>query len=540
MTSNKIINSRFCKKNFAYFKRIAAECQRELNNGKKNIEEALPRLQELIESHLGTAEYLYIMDENRRAVVHSNPFGAGLTYKDEVALKASSAKEPLVQVVNRKSKELLLDFSYPLFFQNKQYTLRLGVPIIRSNMGRRLFAPIVAVTAGFGLFLYLVTGRNTLIAGVAVAFFMLVLFWSFWAYRNIVHSLQPALENLRRTNMGDYRTIAAPVYFDEIGQLTFEVNKTIIGVKHLVANNIAGMKQVAEATSEQLEATKQLSNASAEIASAAENVAAGSEKQMVKNQSSAANANEISQAIEETFADIAQTVELAKQSLCAATEGIAAVEKSMGQMDQIVSAIDVSSNAVADLQNKSRQVEHIINVITGIAKQTNLLALNAAIEAARVGEHGKSFVVVAQEVGKLSDSSNRSAGEIMQVLSEIQEKINEVGGCTATIRLLGHDTSEVISGTGAAIKQSMGVVSKVSQQVEKSAIIIAQANLKAKELAKEQKALLAIAEEMAASFQKVAAGAEEQASMSDEVATEASALNATANKLIHYMRHFKF
>jgi methyl-accepting chemotaxis protein len=537
---NKMADSRFCKKNIAYFKKIVERCEKELNNPADKIEQLLPKLQELIDNYLGTAEYLYIMDENRQAVVHSNPFGKGLSYKDEIASKANSAKELLVQVVNRKSKELLLDFSNPLFFQGKRYTLRMGIPIIRSNMGRRLFVPIVVFSAAFGWSIYFVAEKNNLIAGTTIVFLMLVVLWSIWAYKNIINSLQPALINLRRTNRGDYRTISEPIYFDEIGQLTFEINKTIIGVKHLVAQNISGMKQVAEATSNQLEATKQLSVASSEIASVAESVAIGSEKQMDKNKSSAANAGEISRAIEEASEDIVQTVGLAAQSHHAAAAGIAAVEKSINQTEEIVSAINVSNKAVEDLQNKSKQVEHIIKVITGIAQQTNLLALNAAIEAARAGEHGKSFVVVAQEVGKLADDSKRSAKEILQVLSEIKEKINEVSGTTTKISSLARDTSEIITGTGAAIKQSMEVVSKVSQQVEKSAAVVAQANIKAKELAMEQNALLAMAEEMAVSFQRVAAGAEQQSSMSDEVANKASVLNATANKLIHYMRHFKF
>ena len=531
------------KKNMAHAKRVAEECQQILfsTNGPKKIEEVRSQLKQIIDKNLGSAEYLYLMDEKKCAVIHSNPFGEGLTHKDEIAEKAVRSERPLAQTSTRKSKELVLDISVPITHQGHHYySIRLGLPIIRSKMRVRLFLPLIMLTFIFGLIINLFSIGKTGQIGITVVYLALVTLWSQWTYNNIIRSFEPALINLRLTNRGDYTQLLEPIYLDEIGQLIFEVNKTIIGVKHLVSNNIDGMKKVAQATNEQLEATKQLSLSSSEISSTVESVATSSIEQTKRSKSSANQANLISEGINLTQKNIGQTVDLSQQSMISAKLGIASLEKSMEQMDQIVTAMDSSSKAVEELEEKSKQVVDVINVITGIARQTNLLALNAAIEAARAGEHGKGFEVVAAEVRKLSIESNNSAGQIMNVLTEILKKINEVGKFTTDASQLAHSTSAAVSATGTSIKNSMEIINEAYIQMGQSAKEVEQASIRAEGVAKDQAVVLNLSEEIAANFQSVAASSEELTSMSEDVAIKASVSNETANKLIFYMRHFKF
>ncbi|MHB8125394.1 MAG: methyl-accepting chemotaxis protein [Desulfitobacteriaceae bacterium] len=522
-------------------KRIAQECQQVLfGQGPKKIEEVRPQLKQILEKNLGNSDYLYIMDENKCAVVHTNPFVEGLSYKDEVAEKAVRSELPLAQIVTRKTKEVILDISVPLIYQGHHYySLRLGLPIIQSSLRVRLFLPLIVLIVIFGLIINLFNMGKTGQIGLTIVCLALVVIWSQWAYKNIFRTLQPALSNLRLTNRGDYSQILEPVYFDELGQLVFEVNKTIIGTKYLIFNNIDGIKKVAQKTNEQLESTKQLSISSSEIASTVEAVATSSMEQKERTQSSANQAKLISEGINLTLNNIGQTVDLSQQSIISAKEGIASLEHAMAQMDQIVIAMDASSTAVKELEEKSKQVVDVINVITGIAQQTNLLALNAAIEAARAGEHGKGFEVVAAEVRKLSNESNNSAGQIMTVLTEILQKTSEVGKFTTNASQLAHSTSTVVSATGNAIKNSMEVVNQAYIQMGQSAKEVEQASIRAESVAKDQAAVLDISEKIAANFQSVAASSEELASMSEEVATMASVSNETANSIIYYMRHFK-
>jgi methyl-accepting chemotaxis protein len=530
----------FAKKKMAMAKRIATRCLQVLNETNGNIEQAEARLREIIDNHLKDAELIYIVDDNLVAIIHSNPFAEGRKRKDPVSVQGAKAKEPFCTVTTRESKEVLLDIAIPLKLSNhKQYTLRVGVPVIQSRLQLRLFLPIGLTALAYVAVNVWLTGYSPSVLWTTAAFLAILLIWSRWCYQDIIKSLRPAIDNLRRTNRGDFTKLEEPCYLDEIGQLVFEVNKTILGVKQVITNNIIGMKTVTEATNHQLDATNQLSQAAEEIAETVENITFSAGQQTEISQASAENAIAISRRIDETMKNLTETVALSKQSDLAVEKGIASMEAAIKQMEAIVATMNSSEKAVSELRKRSDQVVHIINVITGIAEQTNLLALNAAIEAARAGEHGKGFEVVAEEVRKLSDESSRSATEIMKVLTEIQNGIEEVGKFTANISEMASNTGQVITETSAEINTTMDMLNKAYRQIAHSAQDVQVANETAKKVAQDQNALLEASQEITTSIEKVAASAQEQSSMAQEVTSKAAMLNETADNLLRYMGQLK-
>lgn len=520
-------------------KEIATQCLQVLNENNGSVAKAESRLRSLIESYLDEAELIYLVDDQLMAVIHSNPFAEGRKRKDPVSIKGATAQEAFCTVTVRESKERLLDIAVPLkLANNKQYTLRVAVPLIQTKLKYHLCIPIVLGAAYF-LFSTWLAGPAPGLFWAGTAFLITMLVWSHWYYKALQKSLRPAIENLRRANRGDFTTIEQPYRTDEIGQLVFEVNKTIQGVKQVITNNIKGMRTVTEATNHQLEATNQLSQASEEIAESVEHITFRASEQTDISRSSTDNAMAISQRIDNTLQNLHETVALSKQSDLAVQKGLASMEAAIEQMQTIVATMNSSEKAVNELKQKSNQVVHIINVITGIAEQTNLLALNAAIEAARAGEHGKGFEVVAEEVRKLSDESNRSAGEIMNMLAEIQNGIEEVGKFTANISQMAGNTGQVITDTSREISTSMEIINKAYQQIAQCAVDVEQANETAKQVAQEQNALLEASQEITTSIEKVAAAAEEQSSMAQEVTSKAAILNETADNLLRYMGQLK-
>lgn len=158
------------------------------------------------------------------------------------------------------------------------------------------------------------------------------------------------------------------------------------------------------------------------ISASVEELAAGAEEQATQTSEVAAATEEMARTIAETTHSIAITAASATQASDAAREGTGAVQNTKNSMAKIVSVTQTTGNKIELLSSKVEEVGHITQVINEIADQTNLLALNAAIEAARAGEHGRGFAVVADEVRKLAERTGKATKDIASVLKAIQDE----------------------------------------------------------------------------------------------------------------------
>ncbi|MGE5591057.1 MAG: methyl-accepting chemotaxis protein [Bacillota bacterium] len=190
-----------------------------------------------------------------------------------------------------------------------------------------------------------------------------------------------------------------------------------------------------------------------------------------------------------------------------ASAGLAVVAKTVEAMDHIRQAVDDASRRLQGLGAASGQIGRITAVITDIADQTNLLALNAAIEAARAGEHGRGFAVVADEVRKLAERSAASAREIAGLVSGIQS------GTASLTEAMERSRSEVEAGASLSEEAAAAlrtVVEKVEQTVigtEDAAMLVAANAAAAEESQKAVAAVAAVVGDNAAATQDMSAGA---------------------------------
>ena len=264
--------------------------------------------------------------------------------------------------------------------------------------------------------------RNILIA-VALLFGMLLVTSLYFVIRGGLTPLSRVVEGLKAVEQGDM-SIRLPEgpsgSRNEIDALSQTVNGTVAGVAGLIR---AITESVAEVNA----------SAGTQQASAA-SVAEASEQQ---SEAAAAMAS----AVEQMSVSISQVAENARQAAAAAEaashasdSGRTLVGDTMREMEQLASTLNESAEQVLELGHQSEKIAGIVDVIKGIADQTNLLALNAAIEAARAGEQGRGFAVVADEVRKLAERTSQSTQEIAGMIGMIAQETSSASSRMQDLR----------------------------------------------------------------------------------------------------------
>ncbi|MEH6892642.1 methyl-accepting chemotaxis protein, partial [Bacillus sp. JJ864] len=253
---------------------------------------------------------------------------------------------------------------------------------------------------------------------------------------------------------------------DEIGQLGKGFNEMAGSLRELISRINSSAGHVAAASEELTASVRQASEATEQITMAIDQVSSGAAIQTKGVEQGAILLQEVTDGIQrvaDTSFSIATSSAYTRQK---AEDGDKLVAQTVNQMQSIHQSVAESDAIIQLLDNKSKQIGDILEVIQNIADQTNLLALNAAIEAARAGEHGRGFAIVADEVRKLAEQSSASSSEIGKLITEIQEDMSK------TVSSMNHVNTEVQSGLVIAneTKQSFTEIlqstSEIAKQIE--------------------------------------------------------------------------
>lgn len=348
-----------------------------------------------------------------------------------------------------------------------------------------------------------------------------------------IQTLMKEAENGDFTHQGEY------LAKDELGQLNSSFNNMITSIKetiHIVSENA----EMVVASSAQLSASAQQSTeASSHIASTIQDLAQGSEQQLRSAEESDKAIQQITEYAKQINDNTAAVSVSAKQSSDISTEGEKTIRDMVAQMQTINENVAGLGEAVKRLSERSAEIGSINAVITNIADQTNLLALNAAIEAARAGEHGKGFAVVADEVRKLAEQSVDSADQIKALIDTIQDETNETlvnmdqtsKGVEVGIR--------VASSAGESFGEIERSIQNVTSQIAEVAKAINQLTEGSQNVADSIRNVKDVAETAAASSQTVSAGTEEQLASMEEIETSANSLAEISDELQHAVNRFK-
>lgn len=326
---------------------------------------------------------------------------------------------------------------------------------------------------------------------------------------------------------------------DEISQLSIAFNTMFGNLKNtIVTVNDASMEL--SASTEQLSVNvSQSTDATERVTEATDGIAGGAQTQLEQIQESSQAMMEVAQGIQHiasAASDVAtSSTEVSKQ----ADEGGQGLQHAIEQMQEVDVAVNEAMSSIESLSTQSREIENIVETITGIADQTNLLALNAAIEAARAGESGKGFAVVADEVRKLAEQSNQSAKQIATIIHMIQ------GDMQTTVQQMNKVNDKVsigtqsITHTGTSFETIIQAIQTVTNQIQEVSAVSEQMAASAQQVSATFDSLQVISRSSTETTQHVASLSEEQLASMEEIASATQMLNQLAMNLNNAVGKFK-
>jgi len=333
-------------------------------------------------------------------------------------------------------------------------------------------------------------------------------------------------------------------------------------------NGIASTsQQVAKGAQDQAHSVQTSNDMISQLVSGLDNINKGS----VEQTESVGQAKQIVTQVSEATQSVANNAEAgtegAKAADAAAENGLKVVQETVEGMNRISDAVESVSTQVTGLGEQSAEIGKIVAVIDDIAAQTNLLALNAAIEAARAGEQGRGFAVVADEVRQLAERVTQATTEIAGLIEGVQTSVEQSVKATATGSELVEQGSELANQAGTALEQIIESVSEVTNQISAIAEsstevrrssdemvatvdaveLVASRNVEAaeamgknaEEVRESMDGIAALTEESSASAEEASASTEELSAQVEEVVASASTLADLANSLKESVSVFK-
>lgn len=361
---------------------------------------------------------------------------------------------------------------------------------------------------------------------------------AYWFSSRLTRNIYQVKSGIEQVAAGDYNIQLTISGKHELSELATSFNQMTGEIRQLLSHFQGAVEQVRNSSDQVSDQTTQSLQQLQEGTRAIDEIAMGASRQAEEVEQSTKFIQQVSTMITEIAVHIQEMNKLSRQTYEASQTGLTQMnhmESSVQTSEQMVSQVVVDTQ---HLHDKSKRVKDIIALINSIANQTNLLALNAAIEAARAGEHGRGFAVVADEVRKLAEQSAHSTQEITKLLDDVTVNINHAVDTMNELQETIHDQTQSFERVNRQFHLIAGSINTIESKADQLTRSVQEIEHNQDLLTENMSSVASVSEETAASAEEVAATTEESMRSFAQLEEAAERLRGAAGNLEQQLEKF--